>query len=214
MKRFFATRRSHITQDPTIKMATPIQAQTPKQRFNEIIISLMEKLDALNERMNIGDGAYLEFANSFGELHKLQDSLKTQPVYVEIVREVRRRREGRIDGRTSKKPSLQEKLNDDAYVWCKKCNTPIRDLEAHQKTAKCSSIHQIKHTAVLARTKLCVNKQKYALFLNRFFDAEYNPPHTPMKKMKWTDMTQKKLFEKLSQEDKEKTMAECLSPAL
>jgi hypothetical protein len=195
-------------------MATPIQAQTPKQRFNEIIISLMETLDALNERINIGDGFYLEFANYFGELHKLQDTLKTETVYIELAREVRRRREGRIDGRTAKKPSLQEKLQNPNYTWCKKCNTPIRDLEAHQKTAKCSSIHQIKHTAVLARTKLCMNKQKYALFLNRFFDAEYNPPHTPMKKMKWTDITQQNLFQKLSQEDQEKTMAECLSPVL
>ena len=161
------------------KMAAII-AQSPKEIFNDIIYSLMNTIDLIGQQ--IGDGAYLQMTNELMALMRFKNQIGANTVYVELQREVRRRAEGRADGRRVK-PTLQEKLNNPAYTWCERCNTPVQALAEHQLRAKCSSIAQIKRTTRIIKSVRRPEFQKRTLFLNRFFEANYCRPDTPISKV-------------------------------
>jgi len=170
------------------------------QIFNDHLMNVMGMLDDILGKYNIGDGEYLKMSNELMALSKLIGGLKGTTHYVYIAREARQRAEGRV---SKKKPSLIEKMNNPDYICCKKCNSFIKKvyMTTHIKSAKCSTINQIKKTTLRIKTMGNPRFQSQVLVLNRFFEAIHIRPSTIIHK-NWigqdniqTKFIQKKLEE-------------------
>ena len=208
----------------------PIPAQTPQERFNEMTIQMMEIIEQLSSEELINDGRYLTMTNLLMQMRNVKTQMTTNTIYIEIQREVARRREGRVDGRKNK-TSLAQKLNNDNYDCCRKCHSFIKKgtakkrdaegkkqtfLQVHQQTAKCNERNQIKLTTYLTKQfDKNPSRQEIALVMERFFREYHNHPLKPVNIMTHQNNTQEELFARLegeyeTQEGYLLTMAEAL----
>ena len=125
------------------------QVDTPQVAFEKMLVAMMSRLDDLMEKYQFQDGEYKEFAEDLLQARNLQEQIKLNTVYVEIVRHVNRPRKPR-----NPPPSLEVKMTSDKYEWCEYCNTPIKIhnkgyfKNLHLQTAKCSQIAQTKKTTI------------------------------------------------------------------
>lgn len=121
--------------------------------FIEILSNMFGIIDEVSEK--IGDGAYLELANQFKQLHKFKDKMKANVIYVEH----ERRTHMRIR-RNTRTLTLAEKLaNKKKYIKCERCDCVITKKEYcdHQNRRKCKNIYSSR--MITLATKMRVSKE-------------------------------------------------------
>jgi hypothetical protein len=124
------------------------QRVNPQNVFDNLLISLMERVEEITEKYNLRDGEYKELAEGLMNIKNLQTQLKTNQVFTTIQRRVQRERNN--ERRKYRKLPLEDKINNEDYINCPKCNRFILNasgaLKQHQSTNVCINTLQAKKT--------------------------------------------------------------------
>jgi len=130
-------------------MATNNEARgNPQNVFDNLLVTLMERVEEITEKYNLRDGEYKELAEGLMTIKNLQSQLRTNPVFNTIERRVQRQRNHQQ--RKYTKIPLEDKINNEDYINCPKCNRFIINvsgaLKQHQMTNVCINTLQAKKT--------------------------------------------------------------------
>ena len=136
--------------------------------FDNLLTNMMGMIEDLTDKYEIKDGEYKELAEGLMKIKNLQAHLKENKVYVTIQQRETRRRTG--NARKYKIVSLEQKINNDDYINCEKCNRFILDysgaLKKHQTTSVCINTFQAKRTTHASKKLRSRRRAEIQQFLN------------------------------------------------